>query len=145
MRRLHSLSVPFYSPIVPQQRRSPSGRIRTSFVPLFANYVFLWGNDDDRHMALTTNCLSRCLEVPQQQQLTSDLMSVHALIDTGAPVTVEDRIEPGRRVRIRSGALAGQTGTVSERRGQHRLLVVVNFLQQAASVELDDFEVEAIY
>jgi len=145
MRRLLAFEIPFYGPTVPQQRRSPAGRIRTSHVPLFSNYVFLWGNPDDRYRALSTNCLSRCLEVSQQDSLTNDLRSVHSLINTGEPVTVEERLEPGRRVRVRSGPLAGQKGTVTERRGQRRLLVVVEFLQQAVSVELDDFEVEAIY
>ncbi len=145
MRRLLAFEIPFYGPTVPQQRRSPAGRVRTSHVPLFSNYVFMWGNPDQRYHALSTNCLSRCLEVPGQDALTTDLRSVHSLIHTGEPVTVEERLEPGRAVRVRSGPLAGQKGTVTERRGQRRLIISVEFLQQAVSVELDDFEVEAIY
>ena len=48
------------------------------------------------------------------------------------------------RVRIRSGPLTGLEGLVIRRRGQDRLLVAVEFLQQGASVQIDDFEVERI-
>ena len=44
----------------------------------------------------------------------------------------------------RQCSLAGLEGTVIRRRGAERLLVVVEFLQQGASVQLDDFQVERI-
>jgi hypothetical protein len=40
--------------------------------------------------------------------------------------------------------LAGLEGTIITRRGQTRLLVHVDFLQQGASVEIDDLCVEPI-
>ena len=40
--------------------------------------------------------------------------------------------------------MAGMEGTVIKRRGVDRLLVVVKFLQQGASVQLEDFQVEPI-
>ena len=45
MRRLDSRGAHFYSPIAPHQYRSPSGRKRTSYLPLFTNYVFLFGDE----------------------------------------------------------------------------------------------------
>jgi hypothetical protein len=45
---------------------------------------------------------------------------------------------------VKSGALLGLEGTVIKRRGTERLLVIVQFLQQGASVELEDYQVERI-
>ncbi len=59
MRRLRALEIPFYSPLVHKRTRSPGGRVRESYVPLFASYVFLHGNQQQRHQALSTNCISR--------------------------------------------------------------------------------------
>lgn len=144
MRRLRGLYVPHYAPLVKRRTKSPSGRVRTSYVPLFAGYVFVCGNEDQRYQALRTNCVSRCLEVVDFQRLVEDLQNIKRLIDADAPLTPESRIEPGTRVRIRSGSLAGLEGTVVRRRGVERLLVAVEFLQQGASIQLEDFQVEPI-
>jgi len=144
MRHLVSLEVPFYCPIVERRYRSPGGRIRSSFVPLFTNYVFVLGDESSRHDAMTTNCVSRAIQVGDGELLTRDLAAIHSLISVGAPVTPEARLESGMLVRVRSGPFAGREGVVIQRRGEQRLLVSVNFLQQGASVNLDDCEVERI-
>ena len=41
MRRLRAQNIAHYGPMVPKRTRSPGGRIRTSYVPLFAGYVFV--------------------------------------------------------------------------------------------------------
>lgn len=144
MRRLRTLEIGFYCPLIPRRTRSPGGRTRTSYVPLFANYVFMWGDDAQRQLALTTNCISRCLQVGDGAGLARDLRQVRDLISRGAPLTPEARIEPGQIVRVKSGRMAGLEGVVVKRRGRQWLLVSVEFLQQGASVLLEDFQVEAV-
>jgi transcriptional antiterminator RfaH len=144
MRRLRSLQVAFYSPLVHQRTRSPGGRVRDSYLPLFASYVFVFGSDSQRQQALTTNCISRCLPVPDGAKLVHDLRQIRHLIELHAPLTIEARIEPGRRVRVRFGPMAGLEGTVVQRRGRDWLLVAVEFLGQGASVLLEDFQVEPL-
>jgi transcriptional antiterminator RfaH len=144
MRRLRGLNIAFYAPLVHKRSRSPGGRVRESYVPLFASYVFVFGTPADRQRALTTNCVSRSLAVSDQAQLVRDLRQIRRLIDLDAPLTVEARIEPGRRVRVRSGPMAGLEGTVSKRRGRDWLVVAVEFLGQGASVLLEDFQVEPV-
>ena len=144
MRRLHVLQTPFYAPVVSKRSRSPSGRVRVSHVPLFSGYVFLYGSSVERHAAMTTNCVSRCLDVPDGRRLTLDLRAIHQLIASGEPLTPEARIEPGQIVRIRHGALMGLEGVVIRRANETRLLVAVNFLQRGASVLLDDCQLEPI-
>ncbi|HEV3416244.1 MAG TPA: transcription termination/antitermination NusG family protein [Pirellulales bacterium] len=144
MRRLRGLGIGFYSPIIEQRKRSPQGRIRKSYLPLFASYVFMHGGDEARQRALTTNCISRCLTVPDSDRLVDDLRQIRRLILANFPLTPESRIQPGTPVRVRSGPLMGVEGVVVRRQNKERLLVSVRFLQQGASALLEDFQVEAI-
>ena len=144
MRRLARMEIPFYGPMVKRRSQSPAGRSRTSYVPLFPGYVFLYGSEEQRYKSLTTNCVSRCLEVSDGHQLVQDLRQIHQLISSDAPLTPEARLEAGMRIRVRSGPLAGLEGVVIKRRGMQRLLVIVHFLQQGASVQLEDYQVERI-
>ena len=144
MRRLVKLEVSFYGPVVEVQHRSPNGRLRKVFQPLFSNYVFLCGTEDDRYQAVCTGCVSRDLEVREPERLIKDLRNIHELIESGVELSPEPDVPIGARVRVTSGALEDREGIVIERRGQSRLLVAVDFLQQGASVELEGFEVEPL-
>ena len=93
MRKLESRSIPFYCPIIERRQRSPSGRVRSVFEPLFSNYVFLYGNTETRQTALTTNCISRCLNVSDGLELTDDLADLQRLIEIGLPLCREQRLK----------------------------------------------------
>src|SRR5262245_17214544 len=144
MRRLRALEIPHYGPTMEKRGRTPQGRIRTAFVPLFANYVFFYGDPSQRYAALTTNCVSRDLPVFDGRQLAFDLRQLRQLLISGAPVLPESRLEPGARVRVSTGPLTGHEGTVLRRRGETRLLVAVRFLQQGASVQIDECDLEPL-
>ena len=144
MRSLHHRSIPFYSPLVHRRVRGKGGRPRDCYVPLFAGYVFLLGDHDQREQVLKTNCISRTLPVPDVTDLVRDLHRIWRLIQSDAPLVPEARLEPGTKVRVRNGPLADMEGMVIHRRGRQRLLVAVEFLRQGVSVSLDDFMVERI-
>jgi hypothetical protein len=144
MRRLVELKIPFYGPTIEKRGRTPQGRIRTSFIPLFSNYVFLYGDESHRYNALKTNCVSRDLPVFDGPQLAADLRKLRQMIESGLPVVPEALLEPGVPVRVRSGPLAGYEGVVLRRRGETRLLVAVRFLQQGASVQIDECDLERL-
>ncbi|HTM54638.1 MAG TPA: transcription termination/antitermination NusG family protein [Pirellulales bacterium] len=144
MRRLRIVDIPYYGPLVHKRSRSPGGRVRESYVPLFASYVFVRASEEQRQQALATGCVSRVLQVANGEQLVHDLRQIRRLIELDAPLTIESRIEPGQRVRVRSGLMTGLEGTVVKRRGRDWLVVAVEFLQQGASVLLEDFQVELL-
>ena len=102
----------------------------------------MFGDEEDRQQALATNTISRCLEVEDGELLRLDLLSIESLITQGAAVTIESLIQPGEKVKVKSGPMKGASGVVYQRKGVDRLLIAVNFLQQGASVELSDWEVE---
>lgn len=142
-RQLAAREIPFYLPLITKTSVS-RGRKLQSRVPLFSNYLFMFGDDEERLQAWTTNCLSRILDVDSPEELRQDLLNLSLAIVSKVPLTKEERLGPGERVRIKSGRLQGLEGTIVERQGSQRLVVAVNFLQQGASMLLDDFQVEPI-
>ncbi len=144
MRKLRALEASFYTPLIAKRTRSPRGRVRVSHIPLFSGYVFLYGDSGRRHAAMTTNCVSRCLEVSDGVELTNDLRRIRRLIEMGQPLTAEARIEPGTLVRIRSGALLGLEGVVIRRAERDTIAGGGELPARGASVLLDDCQVEEI-
>ena len=142
-RRLLGFEIPFYLPLVKKRSVCRGRRIRT-YIPMFSGYLFLFGSDEERVQSLSTNRISRILPVDDQARLRKELGRLRQLIETGAPLTVETRLKPGDFVRVRHGPFVGLEGTVLKRHGQTRLLVSVNFLQQGASVEIDDVCLEPV-
>ena len=142
-RDLHAKKIPFFLPLVKQTKLCRKRRVTTE-VPVFAGYVFLFGTREDRVEGLTTNRVSRTLPRGDEFQLHSDLRQLQRLIESGAPLTVEQRLSPGNSVRVKSGSFAGMEGTIISRRGTNRLLIRINFLQQGVSVCIDDFVLEWI-
>ena len=142
-RSLLGYEIPFYLPLIDKTTVYRRSRL-TSRLPLFSNYLFMYGSPEERVVGLTTNRISRTIEVPEPEGLRHDLRRIFELIARGAPLTVESRLQNGAHVRIRRGDLAGLEGTVLKRHGKTRLLVSVNFLQQGASVEIKDYMLEPI-
>ncbi len=135
--------IPFYLPLIEQTSVRRKRRV-TSLIPLFRGYVFMFGTREERVGSMKTNRLSRVLEVHEPEQLRDDLARLQRLIASGCPLTLESRLAPGALVRITTGSLMGLEGVVLHRRGHTRLLVDVQFMQQGASIEIDDFMLEPI-
>ena len=142
-RHLRARNIPYYLPLV-EKANVWRGRRFVCRVPVFAGYVFLFGSQEERVLSLTTNRIARVLPVDDLAELTWDLQRLRRMVMSGAPLTIERRLSPGDRVRVRSGPLAGVEGTVLRRQGATRLVVAVNLLQQGASVDIDDCLLEPV-
>jgi transcriptional antiterminator RfaH len=144
MRHLRQLQIDHYAPQIPHRRRSPAGRVRTTYAPLFNNYVFLCGDDEARYQAVCTGCVTKATAISDVPLFVADLRQIRDLINLGVPLTVESRLEAGQHVRVRSGAFAGYEGTIIRREQETRLLVAVRFMEQGVSVKLEDCQLELI-
>jgi Transcription termination factor nusG len=142
-RQLLGWGTPFYLPLI-RKAWLYRGRRVSSYAPLFPGYLFLCGSEEQCSRARTTNRVAKVLRVLEPSQLVEELRQIQRLIEAGLPLTFEDRLAPGKRVRVRHGALAGLEGTVLTRRGKTRLVVSVNFIQQGASVEVEDVLLEPL-
>lgn len=144
MRSLRQSQIGHYAPIITRRYRSPNGRVRQSHLPLFANYVFVRGDEMARYQAVCSGCVSRTIEVSEPRKLIADLRQLQQLVLTGAALSPEARIDSGDRVRVRNGQFAGFEGVVIRRQQQTCLIVEVRFMNQGASVVLDDCQLEIL-
>jgi transcriptional antiterminator RfaH len=137
-RNILAQSGSFFLPLYRRQWRS-RGRLLSSELPLFTGYLFLYGNETTRLMALTTNLVVNCLKVHDQTRLQSDLARVWRLMTSEQTLTPEPRIQPGQRVDIVAGPLAGLSGQVLRRGKSLTLVVEVQLLQRGVSVEIEEW------
>ncbi len=143
-RILRTRRVPHYLPQIVQEGRTPGGRKIRSIMPLFTSYLFLLGDEHERVEALRTNNLVNVLEVTDQASISRDLRQIHQMLSSGLAVLAEPSHPVGTRIRILTGPLADLEGMVI-RRGRHdRFVAVVQFLGRGASVDLEDWQAEAI-
>jgi hypothetical protein len=57
MRQLLDRRIAYYAPVISKRYRSGAGRVRTSYIPLFSNYVFVNGTEEDRYNAVSTGSI----------------------------------------------------------------------------------------
>ncbi len=144
MRKLIDIEIPFYGPMIARRYRSPQGRIRTSVEPLFPNYVFIMGDEMARYKAVSTGSVSRWMPVSDSAELVTDLRQIRRLIQTESPLSPELRLQPGQKVRVKTGVFKGFEGTIIRRENEVRLLISVRYMGRGASVALDDCQLEAV-
>jgi transcriptional antiterminator NusG len=140
---LYARDVAFYLPLVTRKSLS-RGRTRVAQIALFPGYVFVCGNEDDRLSVLKTNRVLTVRSVPDDGRLRRDLLQFSQMIALGAPLLPEAKLTAGERVRVKSGPFRDQEGTVIRRNGKTRLLIAVDYLQQGASLEVDDCLLECV-
>lgn len=86
------------------------------------------------------NAEKNATEVNTPNSLAAD--SLRPLAEIVDKNKLERRLEPGTKVRIRSGPFAGYVGTVFRREGETRLTVAVEFMDQGVSVAVEDVQLE---
>jgi transcriptional antiterminator RfaH len=143
-RRLLQQEIPFYLPQVEQQYRSPAGRRRVAYLPLFPSYLFLRSSLDETGDVFGTGCVARLLEVREPEQFLFDLQQIHRLTHSGTPFVREPEMLPGTPVRVTSGPFQGFEGRVIKHQSGARLLVMINYLQQGISISLEGCDVERV-
>jgi len=135
-RSLLGRGVSFFLPLYSRQWRT-QGRWVTSYLPLFAGYVFAYGSSESRLQALKTNLVGTCLAVVDQERLWTELRRVHRLINSGSPLTPEEHLQVGDWVEIVEGPLAGLQGRIFRRGRKLCFCVEVQMLQSGVSVEVE--------
>ena len=125
---------PFFLPQIEQKKKS-SGRTFVSHLPLFPGYIFLRRVKGLRETLWRTNAVVKMLEVPDQVQLTGELLQIRRLQVSGAVLTPRVDLVPGDAVRIKEGVFSGYHGIVMEERGALRLIVSVSTIRRSVTVE----------
>jgi len=114
--------------------------------PLFPGYMFVHANIEDRLSILKTPGIVRLLgasgkplPVPDEQ-----VEAIRKLLESKLPFDPYPYFRKGKKVIVINGPLQGVTGIILERRGLSRLILSVDLIKRAVSVEIDNENVELI-
>lgn len=108
-----------------------------SELPLFPGYVFVRSGIQDAYAADRTNRLVRIIPVFDQAKIAEELRSLTRALDAEQPFDRHPHLVAGVRVEVKSGPLQGVRGVVESRLKMDRLVLQVEILGQAISVEVD--------
>lgn len=136
--------IPYFLPMTWTVTRR-SRRPVKSLMPVFTGYMFFCGrDDDDRVEVLRTHRVANIIEVPDQIELVTELSHLEKAVKAGAPLTQHHFVKKGQWVRVTAGSLMGLEGIVEDLKGMTRLILQIDMLGQATSVEIDCDMVEVI-
>ena len=132
---------------VPTVREAHRWSDRTKIVecPIFACYVFVrMGESTSRLDVLKTPGVFHFVGAAGQPASIPDsqIESLQTVTDHRLPLTSCGFLRVGQRVRIRGGALDGVEGTLTGSKGEHKLVISVDLIQQSVSVTIDGYNVE---
>ena len=135
-RHLDAAGVKYDLPLV-ERITMTRGRKHRSDVPLFASYVFVYGERQDAYDAISTRRVVRWLEVEDQEKIATELASIHRAIQSGLPIDEYPGLAIGQRARVIKGPLLGIEGFVIEEARRSCLVLHVETLGRGASVEIE--------
>jgi len=129
-------NISYFLPMSWKVRRKSRRTIR-SLMPLFGGYLFFCGDENERSELWRTDRVANMIEVKDQQKLLKELLQIEQALRAGAPLVPHKYLKTGQKCRVIAGPLLGLQGIVVETRGATRLVLQVDMLGQAASVEID--------
>lgn len=133
----------YFLPMAWRVRRH-RGRTMRSLLPLFSGYLFFCGQEHERLELLRTNRVAKLIEVKDQGRLLKELVQIEKALQAGAPLVPHKYLKAGQHCRVIAGPLADLVGIVVKTRTAARLVLQVDILGQATSVEIDTDMIEII-
>jgi transcriptional antiterminator NusG len=154
---LISKDMSYFLPMSWRVRRIRKRTIR-SLLPLFNGYLFFCSEEGRRIELWRTNRVANIIEVKDQQKLLKELLQIEQALESGAPLTPHKYIKAGQKCRVIGGPLAGLQGVVvraprhktklsggaAKTKNTLRLVLQIDMLGQAASVEMDTDMIEKL-
>lgn len=135
-RTLHAAGIEYYLPVV-NRVRFYGHRKRTVTVPLFSNYLFVNGPLEVAYFATSTQRVANVIPVLDQKGFVSDLEQIRRALSGGADLSPYRYLEIGLRVRVTSGPFRDIEGLIENHHQPDRLILQIDTLGRAASLEID--------
>lgn len=140
------LTIMGYEHFVPRYPEQESGKPSLSGCPLFPGYVFSRFMPSNPNRIVRISAVVRLLgsqrgpmPVPDQE-----IDALRRVTNLGLPLEPLPSYEPGDRVRVISGPLAGIEGTLIHARNRWKMALTVTILQRAVAVEVHVRDVEPV-
>jgi len=140
---LISREISYFLPMTWKVRRK-SRRTIKSLLPLFSGYLFFCGDDNQRTELLKTDRVANLIEVKDQEKFLGELEQIERVLQTGTTLMPHKYVKVGQKCRVVAGPLMGLQGIVVNTKGMMRLVLQVDMLGQAASVEIDIDMIELV-
>lgn len=136
-------NVNYFLPMSWRVRRH-RGRKMRALLPLFSGYLFFCGTERDRLEVLRTNRVATVIDVVDQSKLVAELTQIESALGAGAELQPHKYIKAGQLCRVIAGPLAELEGVFVKSQTHSRLVLKVDMLGQATSVEVDADMIELI-
>lgn len=105
--------------------------------PIFPGYVFLKGSREDAYEVDRTRGVVQIIDPPDQEQLEWELTNLRFALEVDAPLVECARLRAGMRVEVVVGPFKGMQGLVDETKKEDRVVLQVDMLGRAMSIEID--------
>jgi transcription antitermination factor NusG len=121
-------------------------RTKALSLPLFPCYVFLKGGIQRRLQILTTPGIYGLVSSAGQPAAIPDIEieAIRRVVESGTRVEAYPFLKCGNWVRVKCGPLTGIEGILVRKKNISRLVLSVEILGTAASIEVAAFQVEAV-
>ena len=121
------------------------GRRKSSVqLPLFPGYLFLHGTHEQAYAADRTGRVASLINVVDQQQLDWELQNIQLALSCQGPLDPYPALQRGVRVEVKSGPFCGLQGLIEGRSRSDRLILQVEILGSARSMEIDGALLECL-
>jgi transcription antitermination factor NusG len=137
--------VEHFLPVYESVRRWKDRRI-TLKMPLFPGYVFVRMALRDRLQVLQVPGVAHLVGFDGTPAALPDeeIETLRASFESGVRVEPHPYLTVGRRVRLKSGPLAGMQGILLRRKGNFRVVISIELIQRSLMVQVDAVDAEAV-
>jgi transcription termination/antitermination protein NusG len=138
-------AVEHFLPVYESVRRWKDRRV-TLQMPLFPGYVFVRVALRDRLQVQQVPGVAHLVGFAGSPAALPDeeIEALRASLNSGVRAEPHPYLTLGRRVRLKSGPLAGMQGILLQRKGRFRVVISIELIQRSVAVDADVADVEAL-
>ena len=143
--QLGAREVEHFLPLYESVRRWKDRRV-TLQLPLFPGYIFVQMALRDRLSVQQVPGVARLVAFEGKPAALpeGEIEALRRSLDSGLQVGPHPYLTAGRRVRLKSGPLAGMTGILLRRKGNFRVVISIELIQRSVAADADAADVEPL-
>ena len=136
--QLKEKEIEAYLPLL-KERRKWSDRKKWVEFPLFSSYLFAKIEIKNSIFVLQTHGVSSLVKFGEEIAIVQDevVNAIKLAIDGGYQLTPAEYFIAGNAVEVIEGPMRGVKGIVAQLKGKDRLVIKIDAIQQALSIDID--------
>jgi transcription antitermination factor NusG len=143
--QLGAREVEHFLPLYESVRRWKDRRVKLE-LPLFPGYIFVQMALRDRLKVQQVPGVARLVAFDGKPAALpeGEIEAMRRSLDSGLRAEPHPYLTVGRRVRLKSGPLAGMQGLLLRRKGNFRVVISIELIQRSVAVDVDATDLEAV-